>query len=332
VAEERGTGTHRGPGLLSAEAIREARARIPPEFLDSPQFVSDELSELAARRVVVKVDAVNPVGAFKGRGAWLAVEELQRRTADGPPFVVVASTGNFGQAVAYAGRSFGVGVTVFANEGASPLKLERIRRFGAQVRVTGHDFDAAREAAAAYARDHKLLLLTDGEDPWIAIGAGTLAMELTGPFDRYELPRPAAAYIPVGNGALIAGVGTWLREASPQTRVIGVQSERAPSMTRSWLDGRPIATDTADTRAGGIATRVPVPEALEMMRDVVDDMILVSEEAIAQAQRVLRRALGLTVELAAAASWAGLLAAPPPGEGPALILITGTNEEEPDAP
>jgi threonine dehydratase len=314
--------------MVTAAAIRQAGEHVPAEFRGSSQFVSDELSEHAGRPVVVKVDAVNPVGAFKGRGAWLAVAQLVREgSVDSRTGVVVASTGNFGQAVAYAGRALGIPVTVFAETSANPRKVAGIRRLGAAVRLEGHDFDAARESAARHAQAGLGRLLVDGVDPWIAIGAGTLAVEVSDAIAHAELPPLAAAFIPVGNGALIAGVGTWLREVSPSTRVVGVQSEAAPSMTLSWRAGRPIETETAATRAGGIATRVPVPEALEVMQRVVDDMVLVSEKAIDDAASLLTRALGVTVELAAGASWAGLAAAPPPGEGAALILITGTNAE-----
>lgn len=314
---------------LDPEQIRAGRERIPAEFLDSGQFLSDELSAVAGRPIVVKVETVNPVGAFKGRGAWLAVEALLASRAVGPDRgIVVASTGNFGQSVAYAGRAFGVPVTVFAGVDGNPRKLARIGRLGATVRQEGHDFDAARQASEAFARDSGQALLVDGEDLWTAIGAGTLAVELTDAIERGELPPVAAAYIPVGNGALIAGVGAWLRHAAPNAKVIGVQSDAAPSMTLSWREGRPIETETADTRAGGIATRVPVPEALEMMEGVVDDMILVSEDDLERAQRVLQGALGVTAELASAASWAGLVAAPVEGEGAAFVLVTGSNAED----
>ena len=318
----------RPASVVSPAAIRAARDAIPAEFRRSPQFVSDELSERAGRPVIAKIEGVNPVGAFKGRGAWLAVSRLVTEgRANEQTGIVVASTGNFGQAVAYAGRAFGVPVTVFTDESANPRKLDRIRRFGAGLRSGGRDFDAAREAAASFAREKGGYLLVDGEDPWIAVGAGTLAAEVTDAVSRGELPPLAAVFIPVGNGALIAGIGTWLREASPATRVIGVQSEAAPSMTLSWRAGSPMKRQRAEPRAGGIATRVPVPEALDLMADVVDDMVLVSEAAITDAASLLTGALGVTVELAAAASWAGLEIAGGLREGAALILLTGTNAE-----
>ncbi len=222
---------------------------------------------------MVKVESVNPIGAFKGRGTWLALRELRGEGSVRPDQpIVVASTGNFGQGVAYAGRAFGQRVVVFADAHANPIKLDRIRRFGATVIQHGADFDEARAASEASVLEQGGFLLVDGQEPRVAVGAGTLAVELTDAAERGELPPLARAYVPVGNGALIAGVGTWLRHAAPGCRVIGVQSEAAPSMTLSWRAGRPIETPSAATFADGIATRVPVPEALDMMAGRVDDM------------------------------------------------------------
>jgi threonine dehydratase len=194
------------------------------------------------------------------------------------------------------------------------------------VELTGHDFDAAREAAQQYAAGGDGLLLVDAEEPRITIGAGTIAVELTEAVGRGELPALGEVFVPVGNGALIVGMGTWLRHAAPRVRVIGVQAAAAPSMTLSWRAGRPIETDTADTYAGGIATRVPVPEAVEQMHDVVDEMLLCTEDELRSAQAELTDALGITVEGAAAASWAAARQATV-GKGAVVIIITGANVE-----
>lgn len=311
---------------LRPAAIRAAAGRIDPVFLGSPQFVHDGLSERAGRPVVVKVESVNPIGAFKGRGTWLALGALagEGRVGPGRP-LVAASTGNFGQGVAYAGRALGVPVVVFADVSANPRKLDRIRRFGATVVQDGSDFDAARAASAAWSAANGGFLLVDGEVPSVAAGAGTLAVEVTDAVEAGRLPAPAVAYVPVGNGALIVGVGAWLRAAAPGCRVVGVQSEAAPSMTLSWRAGAPVETDSAGTFADGIATRVPVPEALEMMAGRVDDMVLVPEAALREAQAELTAALGITVEGAAAASWAACLADAAPPDGAALVIVTGSN-------
>jgi threonine dehydratase len=304
---------------------------IPAVFRESPQFVSEALSAALGRPVVVKADTVNPVGCFKGRGTWLAVQRLVAAGEVGEERgLVVASAGNFGQGVAYAARATGIPVTVFGSSRASSAKVEAMRGLGAEVRLVGEDFDAARDAAAAHASRRGWRLLVDGEDPWIAIGAGTMALELTDAIGRGELPPLAAIYVPVGNGALIGGVGTWLKAASPHTTVIGVQAERAPAMTLSWQQHRSIETASADTVADGIATRVPVPEALALMRETADEMRLVSEEAILAAQDELHTALPLAVEPSAAAAWAAARQAGD-GEGALAIILTGGNLPRGDA-
>jgi threonine dehydratase len=132
------------------------------------------------------------------------------------------------------------------------------------------------------------------------------------------------ASVPVGNGALINGVGSWLRAVLPDCRVVGIQAEAAPAMARSFTAGRPIDTDSADTFADGIAARVAIPRAVALLPGRVDEMRLVSEEALREAQAVLTEELGITVEGAAAASWAGLLAGQLP-DGPVLLIVTGSN-------
>jgi threonine dehydratase len=310
---------------VSAEAIRSGHARVPSAFRDSPQFVSEPLSEAAGVPVVVKVETPNPIGCFKGRGTWLAVAELLAagRVGEGKG-LVVASAGNFGQGVAYAGRAMGVPVTVFAATTANPMKIAAMRRLGAEVRMVGQDFDAARLAAADDAARSGWHLLIDGEDPWISIGAGTIALELTDAIARGDLPQLERFYVPVGNGALIAGIGTWLRSAAPDMGVIGVQASAAPAMTLSWHARRPIETPRADTIADGIAARVPVPEALALMIEVVDEMLLVDEEQIVAATRALSEALPSTIEPAAGAAWAAIQAAAA-HEGPIGLLVTGGN-------
>ena len=179
-------------------------------------------------------------------------------------------------------------------------------------------------AAAAYADEHEALLLVDGEDDRIAAGAGTMALEVTDAVEAGALPAITQVFVPVGNGALINGIASWLRGAAPTCRVIGVSAARAPAMTLSWRAGRPIDTETADTYADGIAARVSVPQAVALMAGRVDDMVLADEDAMHEAQAELDAELGLTVEGAAAASWVGARMAPRP-DGPVLLIITGTN-------
>jgi threonine dehydratase len=310
---------------LDPTAIRVAAASIDPVFTRSPQYIHEGLSARLGVPVVVKVETVNPIRSFKGRGTWVALHGLAGEGRIGPHRpVVVSSAGNFGQGVAYAARALGVSAVVFTSTKANRAKVARMRALGATVIEGGEDFDDARGASEAYAAKHDGELLVDGDDPRISTGAATLALELTDAIDAGWLVRLAVAAVPVGNGALINGVGAWLRHASPATRVVGIQAEAANAMTLSFEAGRPIDTASAATYADGIASRVAIPRAVELMTGRVDEMRTVGEAALHDAQAELTEALGITVEGAAAASWAGLLAAPRP-DGPALVIVTGSN-------
>ena len=310
---------------LEPDAIRAARAEIDPVFRDTPQFVHDGLSSRLGVPVIVKVETVNPIRSFKGRGTAVAVRRLATEgLIDAGRPVVCASAGNFGQGVAHATRSLGLPAVVFASRRANRLKVARMRALGATVEEIGEDFDDARAAAAAFVAGQDGHLLVDGDDARIACGAATMAVELTDGVGAGTLPAPSVVSVPVGNGALINGIGSWLRGEMPACRVVGIQASGASSMTLSWRAGRAIDTPTVDTFADGIAARVAIPAAVELMDGRVDDMRLVDDEALRAAQAELSMELGITVEGAAAASWAGLLAGPRP-DGPAVVIVTGSN-------
>jgi threonine dehydratase len=310
---------------LEPGAIRAAHTTIPSVFTGSPQYVHDGLSARLGVPVIVKVETVNPIRSFKGRGTWVAVQALAGEGAIGADRAVVCvSAGNFGQGVAYAARALGIPAVVFCSTRANRAKVARMRALGATVIEAGEDFDDARGESERYAAANHATLLVDGEDPRISTGAATLALELTDAATAGSLPRPVAASVPVGNGALLNGVGSWLREAAPACRIVGVQAEAAAAMTLSWRAGRPIDTPTAATYADGIASRIAIPGAVALLPGRVDEMRTGSEDALHAAQAELTDALGITVEGAAAASWAGLLAGERP-DGPTLVIVTGSN-------
>ena len=310
---------------LEPAAIRAAQARIDPVFTGSPQYVHEGLTRRLGVPVIVKVETANPIRSFKGRGTWTAVSALAGEGRIGPERpIVCASAGNFGQGVAYAARALGIPAVVFTSVNANRGKIARMRGLGAEVISVGEDFDTARAASDAYLGEHPAELLVDGDDPRISTGAGTLALELTDGIAAGHLPGLAVIAVPVGNGALLNGVGAWLREAAPACRVLGVQAEGAAAMTLSFRAGRAVDTDSADTYADGIASRVAIPRAVELMPGRVDEMTTVSEAALHETQAELTEELGITVEGAAAASWAGLLAGPRP-TGPAVVIVTGSN-------
>jgi len=305
---------------LQPAAIRIALGTIDPAFTASPQYVHEGLSARLGVPVIVKVETVNPIRSFKGRGTWVALSALaaENRIGSDRP-IVCASAGNFGQGVAYAARALAVPAVVFASLHANRAKIGRMRALGAEVVEVGEDFDEARVASEAFVAQRGGELLVDGDDPRISTGAATLALEVTDAAETRALPYPAVVSVPVGNG-----VGSWLRVAAPGCRVVGIQASAAPAMTLSWRAGRPIDTDSAATYADGIASRVAIPQAVELMAGRVDDMLLVTDEELRAAQAELTMELGITVEGAAGASWAGLLAGPRP-DGPALVIVTGSN-------
>jgi len=217
--------------------------------------------------------------------------------------LVAASAGNFGQGLAYAAARSGRRVLIFAAEAASPIKIEAMRRLGAEVILHGRDLDAAKAKARAFAAEQGFRFVEDGAEPAIAEGAGTIALEIT-----KALPALDAVLIPLGNGALATGMGCWLKHHSPQTRIIAVAAEGAPCMAHSFAAGQPLETPAVDTIADGIAVRVPVPFALTCLVDTVDEVMLVTDDALLEAMRLLRRHLGLVIEPAGAAGLAGLLA------------------------
>lgn len=311
---------------LRAAAVRDAAARIDPVFLHSPQFVSEPLSDALGARLTVKLETLNPIRSFKGRGADNLVALLAERRESRP--LLCASAGNWGQALAYACRKRALPLTVFAAVGANALKLERMAALGATVIRQGADFDAAKDAARAHADATGGLLLEDGREPEITEGHGTLAAELTdhlGPWDDIVAP--------LGNGALLNGIGLWMKHAAPGTRVVGVCAAGAPAMRDSWLagPGAPVVTTTtAETIADGIAVRVPVPEAVADMQGLVDAVDLVTDDDVIEAMRLAHRHLGIVLEPAGAAGLATLVAHPARyrGRDVAVVLCGGNLTQE----
>jgi threonine dehydratase len=309
---------------LSLSRIEEASRVIDPVFRCSPQFSSEALNDQLGIELVCKVETMNPIHSFKGRGADYFVHQLGEGT-NHHRRLVCASAGNFGQGLAYAARKRGAAVTVFAAETASPLKLDQMRTLGAAVVLQGADFDAAKQAAREFAEHHDLPFVEDGREVAISEGAGTIGLELS------RWPQPFdTVLVPLGNGALLAGVGRWLKAVSPQTRVIGVCAAGAPAMEQSWRSKQIVATDEVDTIADGLAVRVPVEEALNDIYLVVDDILLVDDQTILAAMRLLFRQLGIAVEPAGAAGVAAALTYREKfaGQLAATILCGGNLTEE----
>lgn len=290
------------PPPPSADNIVKAARLIDPVFTGSPLMTHHSADDALGLRLFAKVETLNPIRSFKGRGAdyWMATQPASSGA------VVAASAGNFGQGLAYAAVKRGREAIIFAATNANRRKIDAMRRLGATVILEGNDFDGAKAAARAYAATHSLPFVEDGAGPEIAEGAGTIALEMTETFNQRRITLDAAI-IPLGNGALLTGMGAWLKAASPGSRVIGVVAAAAPAMKLSFDRARLETTATAATIADGIAVREPVPYALDCMRQVVDEVLAVDEPSLEAAMAFCRNHYGLIVEPAGAAGIAALL-------------------------
>lgn len=221
--------------------------------------------------------------------------------------------GNFGQGLAYAARARRAAVHALVAPNVPRAKVERMRALGARVETSEQSWSAAREHAAASA---DRVLVVGGLGPETAEGAGTIGLELqaAGPFDT--------AVVQLRDGALIAGVARTLKAAAPATRIVGVGASGAPAMARSFAAGRPISTPGTDTVATAIAVADPIPESLERVLALVYEVVLVDDDDLRSAQRLISESLGLLVEPARAAGVAALACHRDrlPGQRVAVIL------------
>jgi threonine dehydratase len=295
---------------LSRTQIEAAAARIDPVFLDTPQFVSTHISAALNREVIIKNETETPIGSFKGRGTSLLGQQLDRERT-----WVCSTAGNFGQGLAYAARARGGGVEAFVSPEVPAAKLSGMQALGADVHVCTQPGRAACDYAA---ETESRVLVVDGLHQEMAEGAGTIGLELE------ALGAIDLAIVQVGDGALISGVACCLKAAQPKTRVVGVCAAGAPAMAKSFAAGRVIPTRGTNTIATAIAVSEPIPESFARVRAFVDEIVLVDDEDLRSAQRLIRQTLAVSVEPAGAAGVAALArhsASLPPGR--TAVLLTG---------
>jgi threonine dehydratase len=285
---------------LELERIRAAVRLIDPVFRGTPQYECEQLGASLGCRITLKVETLNPVRCFKGRGTETVLARLV--AGDGPRSVICASAGNLGQALAFSGRRRGVPCTVVASASANPLKLRRMHELGAGVHLVDGDIEVARRTARDLADREGHFLVEDSENLDTCEGAGTIGLELLASPDPFD-----AVLIALGGGAMATGVGHVLKSLAASTAVVGVQPAGAPAMTLSWRAGHVVQTEIIDTIADGVAGRHPIPEVLEDLLATADDVVLVGEDSIRAGMRLLYEHAGLVVEPSAALGVAAVL-------------------------
>ncbi len=274
-------------------------------------------ADLADGDLFLKREDLHELGAFKWRGAQPVLREYAAR---GAMTVVTASTGNHGAATAWAARKLGLSAVVFAPEQATEAKLAYIRALGADLHRMGSDFDAAKDASAAYADEHGWPLFVDGAEPAQFVGYRAIGHEIA---ERLA-GRAGTVVVPVGNGALIADVCEAL--AGTGWRVVGVVAKDAPVMADSFDAGSVRESSSGATMADGLAVRVAIPYAVARVQPVVERMVRVSEHELALAIGRFAR-VGIRVEASAAAGLAAL-AHLPGGPEPIVLVVTGRNIDD----
>ena len=277
-----------------------AAARIRPHIAPTALRHSGAISEMVGAEVYLKHELHLPTGAFKVRGGINLISHLNEQERE--VGVVAASTGNHGQSVAYAARLYGVKAIICAPTNANAAKVDAMRELGATVNLVGASYDEARLACEQLAASNGYRYIHSGNEPLLIAGVATHTLEILS-----EQPGIDVIIVPVGGGSGAAGACIVAKAINPDIAVIGVQSEAAPAAFLSWRDGRPIDA-VAKTWAEGLATGTAFELPQRIMRRLLDDFVLVSEEAITVAVQALLARSRLLVEGAGAAPLAAALA------------------------
>lgn len=302
--------------MVSLDDIRAARERIRDQIVVTPVAASEALSRLAGTEVVLKCEHRQRTGAFKLRGAAHAIARL------GPVAgVTTASTGNHGRALAHAARGRGMRAVICVSRLVPGNKLAAIRDLGAEARVIGASQDAAFAEARRLEAQEGFALIPPFDHPDVIAGQGTLGLEIL-----EQVPQAGAIAVPLSGGGLLAGVAAAAKALRPDIRIIGLCMERGAAMAASLAAGAPVEVQElatlADSLGGGIGLGNRLTFA--MVRDLMDELILLDEAQIAAGMRHLARE-GHAVEGAAAVGAAAILAGQLRGPGPLVLILSGGN-------
>jgi threonine dehydratase len=299
--------------------IRAAQEFLGKYFAPTRLIPAAFLSRTVRKNAYLKLETELPTGSFKVRGAFYALAERMKKGSVRE--VVASSTGNHGAAVAYAAKEFGIAARIFLPANCNPVKRGRIATLGATiVESGGSDLASAFELAAEHAKQPGVFFLNDATDVDLPAGPATIGCEIL-----EQLPKATAIVVPMGDTALIRGIAAAAKQTAAQVKIIGVQAERAPAYYLSWKAGKAVGTETCDTIADGLATRTPEEANVRDIKNIVDDVVLVSEEQMLRAIETLLVEEHVVAEPAGAASTAALLKSSDGcGDSPVLI-VSGAN-------
>jgi len=258
---------------VTYQDVLDALPRVHEVLDETALYEWPGLSEMLGCQLYLKHENHQPVGAFKIRGGINLIGALsaEERAAG----ILGCSTGNHGQSLAFAAKHYGVNCTIVVPERNNPGKNAAIKHLGATLIEHGPDFDEAREHAEKLQLQHGFRYVHSANEPKLIAGVGSMACEIFA-----KLPDPDVILVPIGLGSGVCGTSIVAKHVRPETEVIGVQAERASAVAQSWQAGKPVSTPSADTWAEGMATRISAEMTLEIMRQLMDDVILVGENEL----------------------------------------------------
>lgn len=298
--------------------VLKARRQIWPFLKPTPLLAYPSLGQMVGCQLSVKHENHLPTGAFKVRGGVNLTTQLndeERRRG-----VIAASTGNHGQSVAYGAQLFGVRAVICVPQEANPTKVESMRNLGAEILPYGRDYDEAREHCERLASKEGYRYIHSGNEPLLIAGVATAALEVL-----EEQPETEVLLVPLGGGSGAAGACIVARATNPKLEVIAVQSEAAPAAYRSWK-ARQLLNDQTNTWAEGLQTRTAFELPQRILWEKLDDFLLVSDEEIRQATRLMIEKTRNLVEGAGAAALAAALKLKDRLAGRRVVLMcTGGN-------
>jgi threonine dehydratase len=302
---------------ITAERIEQAALDLAPYLKPTPLQFSRAFTAKTRCEVYLKLEGVQPIRAFKVRGALNKV--IRMTPAERSHGVVTASAGNHGMGVAYAALTFGIPATVYVPSNANQLKVESIKKLGARVVEHGRSYQDAFLEARRNQGEQTFLHAYDDAD--VIAGQGTVAVEILA-----ELPAFDTVIVPIGGGGLIAGIASYLKQRLPEVRVVGVEPVGAAGMKASLDAGHPVTLERVQTIADGLAASRPGELCFEVAQRCVDQMILVEEAEMLRAIKLYFEWEHLLAEPAGAAALAALLYrySPSPGER-VVVILSGAN-------
>jgi threonine dehydratase len=311
--------------MLTLVDLEHARRNLTPYIYPTPLLRCAWLEARVGAPVYGKLENLQRTGSFKIRGAMSRLMQLDSNArAKG---VVTASAGNHGLGVAQAAKLLGCAATVFVPVDASPLKVSKLQQMGVTLRLEGRDYDEAEALAQAYAAAQCLSFVHAFEQPEVIAGQGTVGLEVQEQMP--EAATPIGVVIPVGGGGLLAGIAIAIKAKSPQSKIIGVQSEASPAMARALAAGKVVETPIEETIADGLAGRFVAENTLRLTQQFCDEMLLVKESSIRQAMREFYFRNGWRVEGSAAVGAAAVLEDKVQAQGmPIVLIISGGNVAE----